>query len=676
MSNLRKLIAIIDSLNESAVPPVITAKKPYATGSLLKSLNLITKSVTPVVELAREFRQFNESAGGKIHQLTGLPLNSDGTVTLYHHTSAANAAQIRKSGMIKSAAEPDVYMTTRKETDTGYGDTALPVRVDPRKLQIDDEFPDGRKDFRIDTGKPGGQIRVQVDTVSPTSESAQRYTTGKRVDLSLPDDGNKIREFKVDGATVVIDTNANNGKVKTSSIRVPRANRGNGSGRRAMQSLIAQADAEGVVLTLDASALDKQTSTAKLIEFYKSIGFELTGNKINSLGDPEMVRLPRKQGMTEGKKSDPCWADYTQVGTKKKNGKTVPNCVPKKKIKEQKKRVLQLIKEAELKAAKEPNGTNTNPVGQPDGAKEVVEAAGASQAVQEKVWQRMQNEKSRNQPTTESEGDATGVPHLTKEVLTHIVDQIGKEGAHAIIKSLEWGDGAAEELLQLIKQDLKKHISLKESVKQRLDKSCWSGYRKSGTKIKGGVKVNNCVKESKFGVYSIFKESTGPIKTFAIKEHAMAAAKYYNKNIPHAERLQYGNQYVVRNVYEDMQPAVATATTKMNPAGGAATAAPGSPAHAAPTMPGVKKPPVDPKIAQAKKAAIQTNLQKLAIPGANVAQVAASMEKADDMTMPLSATDNANNAKIATSLADVLQNPSGVQQLKTLTDKFKPKPGQ
>jgi hypothetical protein len=27
----------------------------------------------------------------------------------------------------------------------------------------------------------------------------------------------------------------------------------------------------------------------------------------------------------------PCWKDYKQVGTKKKNGKTVPNCVPKKK---------------------------------------------------------------------------------------------------------------------------------------------------------------------------------------------------------------------------------------------------------------------------------------------------------------------------------------------------------
>ena len=37
----------------------------------------------------------------------------------------------------------------------------------------------------------------------------------------------------------------------------------------------------------------------------------------------------RKQwGLEEAK--DPCWKDYKQVGMKKKGGKTVPNCVPKK----------------------------------------------------------------------------------------------------------------------------------------------------------------------------------------------------------------------------------------------------------------------------------------------------------------------------------------------------------
>ena len=35
-------------------------------------------------------------------------------------------------------------------------------------------------------------------------------------------------------------------------------------------------------------------------------------------------------------------------------------------------------------------------------------------------------------------------------------------------------------------------IDLEE--KQRLDPKCWKGYRKDGTKMKDGVRVNNCVK--------------------------------------------------------------------------------------------------------------------------------------------------------------------------------------
>jgi hypothetical protein len=101
--------------------------------------------------------------------------------------------------------------------------------------------------------------------------------------------------------------------------------------------------------------------------------------------------------------------------------------------------------------------------------------------------------KKHNEDVVEAEGGPTGVPHVTKELLKHIVQQVGTEGAHAIIKSLQWGDGAAKELLHLIVKDLKNDISMAESVKQRIDKSCWKGYKKQGTKMKGDTRVNNCV---------------------------------------------------------------------------------------------------------------------------------------------------------------------------------------
>jgi hypothetical protein len=36
-----------------------------------------------------------------------------------------------------------------------------------------------------------------------------------------------------------------------------------------------------------------------------------------------------KKKTTAKEDKDPCWKDYEQAGTKKKDGKTVPNCIPK-----------------------------------------------------------------------------------------------------------------------------------------------------------------------------------------------------------------------------------------------------------------------------------------------------------------------------------------------------------
>jgi hypothetical protein len=40
-----------------------------------------------------------------------------------------------------------------------------------------------------------------------------------------------------------------------------------------------------------------------------------------------------KSAFKKKKMKNPCWKGYEMIGTKKKKGKTVPNCVPKKKKK-------------------------------------------------------------------------------------------------------------------------------------------------------------------------------------------------------------------------------------------------------------------------------------------------------------------------------------------------------
>ena len=50
-------------------------------------------------------------------------------------------------------------------------------------------------------------------------------------------------------------------------------------------------------------------------------------------------------------------------------------------------------------------------------------------------------------------------------------------------------------LYNFISENYKQPKTVKEK-KQRLDPKCWKGYKKQGTKMKGGVRVNNCVPES------------------------------------------------------------------------------------------------------------------------------------------------------------------------------------
>jgi hypothetical protein len=100
-----------------------------------------------------------------------------------------------------------------------------------------------------------------------------------------------IKDAKVGDST--LSYGMEDGALKIYSVRTPQAKRGKGSARQAMVQFLQQADREGKAVTLDASSLDKKTSTGKLITFYESLGFVKTGRTINALGEPEMRREPQ-----------------------------------------------------------------------------------------------------------------------------------------------------------------------------------------------------------------------------------------------------------------------------------------------------------------------------------------------------------------------------------------------
>jgi GNAT superfamily N-acetyltransferase len=118
-----------------------------------------------------------------------------------------------------------------------------------------------------------------------------RPVGGKQFDFSTPTDGSRLSRMKYGDTEVALEVTPDD-IVKINSMRTPVAKRGQGSAKIALKAIVDQADQEGKIVKLDASALDAKTSTSKLVNFYKKFGFTETGNKINQMGDPEMIRLP------------------------------------------------------------------------------------------------------------------------------------------------------------------------------------------------------------------------------------------------------------------------------------------------------------------------------------------------------------------------------------------------
>ena len=57
---------------------------------------------------------------------------------------------------------------------------------------------------------------------------------------------------------------------------------------------------------------------------------DLDENWANNANLGAYTERPQDQRLLEKPKANPCWKGYKQVGMKKKNNKTVPNCVPNK----------------------------------------------------------------------------------------------------------------------------------------------------------------------------------------------------------------------------------------------------------------------------------------------------------------------------------------------------------
>lgn len=111
-------------------------------------------------------------------------VNPDGTVTVYHATTADAAQRILHERMLRSQAEPDVFCSSHPAgIAQEYGDgTVIAFDVDPRQLVLDDEFQDGRKDYSI----PARRRVVPIRNPRIVRRAATRVVAAPRQRTSCP----------------------------------------------------------------------------------------------------------------------------------------------------------------------------------------------------------------------------------------------------------------------------------------------------------------------------------------------------------------------------------------------------------------------------------------------------------------------------------------------------------
>lgn len=93
--------------------------------------------------------------------ILGIPLNKDGTVTVYYHTVKPNVFQINSSKIIPAEGRDRIYLTNESSGAKVYGSrgnfdqeldgSVVLLNINPSLLQIDQEYDDGsgRKDFFV-----------------------------------------------------------------------------------------------------------------------------------------------------------------------------------------------------------------------------------------------------------------------------------------------------------------------------------------------------------------------------------------------------------------------------------------------------------------------------------------------------------------------------------------------
>jgi hypothetical protein len=149
---------------------------------------------TPKASIKAPYKERELAKGKENHPILGVPLNANGTVTLYFPTNNASAREVAKTKRLK-AVNPTanrIYLTNESNPaavrgrlgniDQGPVEANVMVHVRPELLQFDMEHSDGRKDFFIQLAEGNAfaekmKLTKLFTLYKPRSEAVTKTTT-------------------------------------------------------------------------------------------------------------------------------------------------------------------------------------------------------------------------------------------------------------------------------------------------------------------------------------------------------------------------------------------------------------------------------------------------------------------------------------------------------------------
>lgn len=214
---------------------------------------------------------------------------------IYHSTAPENAASIAQKGLMPRG-EGTYFAPNERMAKAWHTEGNALYRVDPEKVKGLQSETGGLSPAETDSLLTHSKVPPSALDVS--ADAGKTWEPVQKIDWS-PGGGSKTAKLGETSVDYGISKDGKTGEIIL--VKTPKASRGQGEARAAMQRMVDEADNHGTTLFLNADPMDKGVSKSGLERFYKSLGFvKNMGRNKDFSSRAEFVRQPKAEEKASG----------------------------------------------------------------------------------------------------------------------------------------------------------------------------------------------------------------------------------------------------------------------------------------------------------------------------------------------------------------------------------------